>query len=64
MTEATLYYTTGGYTVSWGGMSGATAIPLREQVNGGGITGAWVTVQASGATSWNASGKGDGSYGY
>jgi len=51
---------TGSYAVSWGGVSGATSYTLQEQVNGG----AWATVQASSATSWNASGKGNGTYGY
>ncbi|MDW2981379.1 MAG: hypothetical protein WBG81_09410 [Rhodanobacter sp.] len=51
---------TGSYTVNWGGVSGATSYTLQEQVNGG----AWATVQASGAMSWNASGKGSGTYGY
>lgn len=51
---------TGSYAVSWGGVSGATSYTLQEQVNGG----AWATAQASSATSWNASGKGSGTYGY
>ncbi|EIL97953.1 hypothetical protein RHOFW104T7_06615 [Rhodanobacter thiooxydans] len=51
---------TGSYAVSWGGVSGATSYTLQEQVNGGG----WATMQASGATSWNTSGKGSGTYGY
>ena len=51
---------TGSYTVSWGGVSGATSYTLQEQVNGGALA----AVQASSATSWNASGKGDGTYGY
>jgi len=50
----------GSYTVSWTGVSGATSYPLQEQVNGG----VWTTVQNSGATSWGASGKGNGTYGY
>lgn len=50
----------GSYTVSWTGVSGATSYPLQEQVNGGG----WTTVQNSGAISWGASGKGNGTYGY
>lgn len=52
--------TTGSYTVSWSGVSGATSYTLQEQVNGGG----WNTVQANGNASWNASGKGTGTYGY
>jgi hypothetical protein len=51
---------TGSYTVSWSGVGGATSYILQEQINGGG----WSTVQASGSTSWGASGKGNGSYGY
>jgi hypothetical protein len=51
---------TGGYTVSWGGVSGATSYTLQEQVNGGG----WSTVQATGAASWGTSGRGAATYGY
>lgn len=51
---------TGSYTVSWGGVSGATSYTLQEQVNGGG----WATVQANGNTSWSTSGRGNGTYGY
>ena len=51
---------TGSYTLSWSGVSGATSYTLQEQINGGG----WSTVQTSGSTSWGASGKGNGSYGY
>lgn len=51
---------TGGYTISWGGVSGATSYTLQEQLNGGG----WGTVQANGAGSWSTSGRGNGSYGY
>lgn len=50
----------GSYTVSWTGVSGATSYTLQEQVNGG----AWNTVQANGAGSWGASGRGNGTYGY
>jgi len=50
----------GSYTVSWGGVSGATSYTLQEQVNGGG----WTTVQANGSTSWSTSGRGNGTYGY
>nr|WP_255368396.1 hypothetical protein [Rhodanobacter sp. OK091] len=52
--------TNGSYTVSWGGVSGATSYTLQEQVNGGG----WSTVQANGNTSWGTSGRGNGTYGY
>jgi len=50
----------GSYTVSWSGVSTATSYTLQEQINGGG----WSTVQASGATSWGTSGRGNGTYGY
>lgn len=50
----------GSYTVSWSGVSTASSYTLQEQVNSGG----WTTVQANGATSWNASGKGSATYGY
>ena len=52
--------TNGSYTVTWGGVSGATSYTLQEQVNGGG----WTTVQANGNTSWSTSGRSSGSYGY
>ncbi|MGN6226880.1 MAG: chitinase N-terminal domain-containing protein, partial [Dyella sp.] len=52
--------TTGSYTVSWTGVSGATSYTLQEQVNGGG----WSTIQATGATSKAISGKGNSTYGY
>ncbi|HWX66218.1 MAG TPA: hypothetical protein VNZ27_07260, partial [Rhodanobacter sp.] len=52
--------TNGSYTVSWGGVSGATSYTLQEQVNGGG----WTTVQANGNASWSTSGRGNGTYGY
>ncbi|SHM47986.1 fibronectin type III domain-containing protein, partial [Rhodanobacter sp. OK091] len=52
--------TNGSYTVSWGGVSGATSYTLQEQVNGGG----WTTVQTNGNTSWGTSGRGNGTYGY
>ncbi|MGH8158506.1 MAG: hypothetical protein ACREPQ_10330 [Rhodanobacter sp.] len=51
---------TGSYTVSWGSVSGASSYNLQQQVNGGG----WATVLSSAATSWAASGKASGSYGY
>ncbi len=51
---------TGSYTVSWGGMSGASSYHLQQQVNGG----SWATVLSSAATSWAASGEASGSYGY
>lgn len=50
----------GSYTVSWGGVAGASSYTLQEQVNGGG----WTTVQANGATSWGTSGRGSATYGY
>lgn len=51
---------TGSYTVSWSAVTGATSYNLQEQVNGG----AWTTVQGNAATSWAATGKSNGSYGY
>jgi len=51
---------TGSYTVSWGGISGATSYVLQQQVNGGG----WSAVASGAATSWNASGESTGNYGY
>ncbi|TPG03897.1 RHS repeat protein, partial [Rhodanobacter glycinis] len=52
--------TTGNYTVSWSGVSGATSYILQERVNNG----AWGTVQSSAATSLAISGKSSASYGY
>lgn len=51
---------TGSYTISWSGVTGATSYTLQEQVNGGG----WSTAQNSAATSWNAGGQSNGSYGF
>ena len=51
---------TGTYTVSWSSVNYATTYTLQEQVNGGG----WSTVATSAATSWSASGKANGNYGY
>jgi hypothetical protein len=50
----------GSYTVSWGGVSGATSYTLQEQVNAG----TWATIQTSSATSRAISGKSNGTYGY
>lgn len=50
----------GSYSVSWNGIAGAASYTLQEQVNGG----AWSTVQANGANSWAASGRGSATYGY
>lgn len=50
----------GSYTVSWNAIATATSYTLQEQINGGG----WTTVQANGTTSWGASGRGNGTYGY
>lgn len=50
----------GGYAISWTAVTGATSYTLQESANGG----AWTQVQASGNTSWVASGKSNGSYGY
>lgn len=51
---------TGSYTVSWGGVATATSYTLQISIDSGG----WSTVQASGATSWNASGQATGTYAY
>jgi hypothetical protein len=51
---------TGGYTVSWGAVTGSTSYTLQGQVNGGG----WTTVLNSNVLSDAISGKGNGSYGY
>jgi len=51
---------TGSYTVSWGGVSGASSYNLQQQVNGG----SWTTVASPTGTSWAASGKATGNYGY
>jgi YD repeat-containing protein len=51
---------TGSYTVSWGSVSGASSYNLQQQVNGG----SWTTAASLAATSWAASGKASGSYGY
>lgn len=51
---------TGSYTVSWGGVSGASSYTLQEQLN----SGSWSTVQSTGATSKAIGGKGNGRYGY
>ncbi|MFC3654122.1 hypothetical protein ACFONN_21465, partial [Dyella humi] len=48
----------GSYGVSWSGVATATSYILQENVNGAG----WTTVQSSGATSWNTSGRGNGTY--
>lgn len=50
----------GSYTVNWSGIPGEVSYTLQEQVNGGG----WTTVQSNGMTSWNTSGRGNGTYGY
>ncbi|MDQ1118062.1 YD repeat-containing protein [Pseudoxanthomonas sp. SORGH_AS 997] len=51
---------TGSYTVSWSDVGGASQYRLEESANGG----AWSEVLVSAATSYGASGKGTGSYGY
>jgi YD repeat-containing protein len=52
---------TGSYTVSWGGVSGAASYTLQEQANGG----SWSTAYSGSATSKAFSGKSHGaSYGY
>lgn len=50
----------GSYTVNWSGVAGQVSYILQEQVNGGG----WTTVQSNGTSSWSASGRGNGTYGY
>jgi hypothetical protein len=52
--------TTGSYTASWTTSSGTTHYELSEQIG----SGSWIPVQDNGTTSWNASGKTDGSYSY
>jgi YD repeat-containing protein len=51
---------TGTYSVTWTAVAGALNYNLQEQFNGGG----WVSVQNTGATGWNVSSHGNGSYGY
>lgn len=51
---------TGGYTVSWNSITGATFYILQEQVNGG----AWGNVQSSSAISWAPTSKANNTYGY
>jgi YD repeat-containing protein len=50
----------GSYTVSWTSVATTTSYTLQQQVNGG----TWTTIQSSAATSWTASGEGDGTYAY
>jgi len=50
----------GSYAVSWTIVSAATSYNLQQQVNGG----SWTAIQSSNATSWNASGQGNGTYAY
>jgi YD repeat-containing protein len=50
----------GGYAVSWTAVAAASSYGLQQQVNGG----SWSTIQTNGATSWSASGEGDGTYSY
>jgi len=52
---------TGSYTVSWTGVATATSYTLQISSNGGST---WSTAYSGGATSWGASGQGDGSYTY
>ncbi|WP_158544944.1 fibronectin type III domain-containing protein [Dyella monticola] len=51
---------TGSYGVSWSAVATATSYTLQESVN----SGAYATVQSSGATSWSTSGRGNGTYQY
>jgi YD repeat-containing protein len=52
---------TGSYTVSWTVVATATSYTLQVSSNGGST---WSTAYSGGATSWGASGQGDGSYTY
>ena len=52
---------TGSYTVSWGSVATATSYMLQISSNGGST---WSTATSGSATSWGASGQGNGSYGY
>ncbi|HEV2621832.1 MAG TPA: hypothetical protein VGU65_07070 [Frateuria sp.] len=52
---------TGSYTVSWGSVATATSYTLQISSNGGGT---WSTAYNGSATSWSASGQGNGSYTY
>ena len=54
------YNNTGSYTVTWGGIGGASSYVLQQQVNGG----AWSTIYSGGGTSWSAGGEGTANYGY
>jgi hypothetical protein len=51
---------TGSYSLSWNSVATATYYAFQENVNGAG----WNTVQATGATSWSTSGRGNGTYQY
>lgn len=51
---------TGGYTVSWNSITGATYYLLQEQVN----SGSWMTVQNSASISWSPTNKVNNAYGY
>ncbi|MBD8900351.1 fibronectin type III domain-containing protein, partial [Rhodanobacter sp. DHG33] len=53
--------TTGSYTVSWGSVATATSYTLQMSSNGGS---SWSTATSGSATSWGASGQGNGSYVY
>lgn len=52
---------TGSYTVSWGSVATATSYTLQISSDGGST---WSTAYSGSATSWGASGQGDGSYTY
>ncbi|GAP67178.1 hypothetical protein MBSD_n2494 [Mizugakiibacter sediminis] len=51
---------TGGYTVSWGSVAGATSYVLSESTNGG----TWTEVANGAINAWTASGKTSGTYTY
>src|SRR6185437_10231121 len=51
---------TGSYAVSWTGVSGAASYNLQQRIN----SDSWTTVASPTGTSWAASGKATGNYGY
>jgi YD repeat-containing protein len=50
----------GSFSAVWTAIPQATSYNLQEQVNGG----AWSTVSSGASTSWNTSGRSNGSYSY
>lgn len=51
---------TGGFAVTWSSVANASAYRVEEQTNGG----VWQQVQAAASTSYSATGKAAGNYGY